>query len=97
MLAAYYSCGCDSRELFAGWKIAQKESFQEHLNQYDVILLNIQHFLIGARKRSLIEYLEQEVIEELRKEYGTWIKNPDSGLADALKKFLPDQGKSLYS
>ncbi|MDE6984896.1 MAG: AAA family ATPase, partial [Lachnospiraceae bacterium] len=28
MLAAYYSCGCDSRELFAGFKIARHGSFE---------------------------------------------------------------------
>ena len=48
MLAAYYSCGCDSRELFAGYKIEQNPSFEEHLNQYDVIFLNMQQFLIEA-------------------------------------------------
>ena len=39
MLAAYYSRGCDSRELFAGLKIENDETFEEHLNQYDVISL----------------------------------------------------------
>ena len=32
MLTAYYSKGCDSRELFSGLEIAQDESFEEHLN-----------------------------------------------------------------
>ena len=51
MLAAYYSCGCDSRELFAGYKIEHDSTFHAHLNKYDVIYLNIQHFLIRAQKR----------------------------------------------
>ena len=33
MLAAYYSCGCDSTDLFRGRRIEQYESYQEHLNQ----------------------------------------------------------------
>ncbi len=41
MLSAYYSCGCDSRELFAGRKIESDSTFEEHLNQYDVIFLNM--------------------------------------------------------
>ena len=49
MLSAYYSCGCDSRELFAGRKIGSDPAFEEHLSQYDVIFLNMQHFLIGAK------------------------------------------------
>lgn len=31
MLTAYYSCGCDSRELFRGLQIERAESFKEHL------------------------------------------------------------------
>ena len=53
MLAAYYSCGCDSRELFAGFKIAQHKDFEKHLNQYDVIYLNMQQFLIRAKKQEV--------------------------------------------
>ena len=86
MLAAYYSCGCDARELFAGRKIENDPAYEEYLNRYDVILLNMQQFLIGAKKRSITEYLEQEVLEELLEEYRTFLKNPDIGLADALRK-----------
>lgn len=50
MLAAYYSCGCDSADLFKGFKIEKDETFQEHLNQYDVIFLNMQQFLSRAKK-----------------------------------------------
>lgn len=44
MLAAYYSLGCDSKDLFAGFKIAQDKLFAKHLNRYDVIYLNMQQF-----------------------------------------------------
>ena len=44
MLAAYYSRGCDSAALFQGLKIENADTFQEHLNQYDVIFLNMQQF-----------------------------------------------------
>ena len=39
MLAAYYSRGCDSKQMFAGLSIAREESFAKHLNQYEVIHL----------------------------------------------------------
>ena len=45
MLTAYYSRGCDSRELFQGLKIATHPDFEKHLNQYNVIHLNMQSFL----------------------------------------------------
>ena len=45
MLAAYYSKGCDSRKMFSGLAISQTADFEKHLNQYDVIHLDIQWFL----------------------------------------------------
>ena len=45
MLTAYYSRGCDSRRLFQGLKIATHPDFEKHLNQYNVIHLNMQNFL----------------------------------------------------
>ncbi len=42
MLAAYYSCGCDSGELFKGFRIESHASFEEHLNKYDVLFFNMQ-------------------------------------------------------
>ena len=42
MLTAYFSKGCDSQELFAGLKISEATEIKKHLNQYDVIHLDIQ-------------------------------------------------------
>ncbi len=46
MLAAYYSCGSDSRELFTGRNIESDPTYEEYLNRYNVIFLNMQQFLI---------------------------------------------------
>lgn len=45
MLTAYYSKGCDSRELFSKFQIAQTPDFEKHLNQYNVIHIDIQQFI----------------------------------------------------
>ena len=95
MLAAYYSCGCDSRELFAGRKIEKQGTFQEHLNQYDVIFLNMQQFLIEAKKGEVTEYLEQEVLEEVLEKYGDAVNRHDVGLAAALRKIYAKTKKKF--
>jgi len=65
MLCAYYSRECDSAELFGNLKIAETESYQEHLNQHDVIYLNIQQFLSGAgNPDALVLYLQKTVLDE---------------------------------
>lgn len=88
MLAAYYSCGCDSKELFKGLKIKKDETFTEHLNRYHVIFLNMQQFLIEADPGRVTEYLEREVLEELQEEYEEILKGRDLGLAAALRKIF---------
>lgn len=95
MLSAYYSRGCDSRELFAGKKIESDPSFAEHLNQYDVIFLNMQHFLIGAASGTGTECLEQKVLKELLEEYGANISSHHTALADALNEVYARIGKKF--
>lgn len=45
MLAAYYDRGEDSAPLFHSLKISKAASYQQHLNQYDVLKVNMQEFL----------------------------------------------------
>ena len=45
MLVAYYSRGCDSKEMFSKYKIAKADSFEKHLNKYNVIHINMVDFL----------------------------------------------------
>lgn len=70
MLTAYYSRGCDSAELFAGLQICGEDSFEKHLNRYDVLFFNMQEFLSRSRSMDeLIERLKRLVARELRREY----------------------------
>lgn len=66
MLCAYYDKSCDSRELFSGLKIAEDASFEEHLNKYDVIYLDITWFISNAANiKTTVADLQREVIKEL--------------------------------
>ena len=46
LLIAYYSKGCDSKELFANLEIAKNPDFEKHLNKYNVISLNLPQLTI---------------------------------------------------
>lgn len=66
MLSAYYGKGIDSHGQFDNLSIAGDDTYQKHLNQYNVIFLNIQQFLSRthdiAKMQSLIEdYLIKEL------------------------------------
>ena len=95
MLAAYYSCGCDSRGLFKELRIARKATFEEHLNQHNVIYLTMTQFLIEAKDGNVIEYLEKEVLREIREEYGEFLTGEEAGLAAALRQVYKEAGKGF--
>ena len=86
MLSAYYSRNCDSRELFIGRKIESDPTFEEHLNQYDVIFLNMQQFLIGAKDQDMTGYLEKVVIADIRKVYGELFSEQETMLNAVLEQ-----------
>lgn len=95
MLAAYYSCGCDSGTLFSGLKIENRETFEKYLNQYDVIFLNMQHFLIRAKQQEMTDYLEMDVLEDIRGVYGEFFSKQETILASALEKIYAKTGKKF--
>ena len=70
MLAAYYSRRCDSREMFSGFEIAKKDSFEKHLNQYNTIFLNMQEFLSQSEDiDDMLNLIKKSVLWELLEEY----------------------------
>ncbi|MBQ9981977.1 MAG: AAA family ATPase, partial [Oscillospiraceae bacterium] len=70
MLTAYYIRGCDSKELFAPYKISQAESFEKHLNKYNVISFDMQKFLVKTKNvEDMLAEMEEEILEELLSEY----------------------------
>ena len=68
MIDAYYSCGSDSRELFAPYEIATKPDFEEHLNKYNVIHLDISSFM-DYYKDNLVEKILETLYRELKEQY----------------------------
>lgn len=70
MLVAYYDRECDSRELFQGYKIEEVASFEEHLNKYNVISLNMLDFYKrGKPVEEMLEKLEKALLWEIVEVY----------------------------
>ncbi|MEI3240334.1 MAG: hypothetical protein V8S32_10085 [Lachnospiraceae bacterium] len=66
MLTAYYSRGCHSEELFTELEIENSTDFRKHLNQYDVIHLDIPWCIEPAGgPDQVISYITEHTIEEL--------------------------------
>ena len=69
MLCAYYDKSCDSRKLFENLAISKDPSFETHLNQYNVIYLDITGFVsrafVAGTMSRIVQELQKEVIHEL--------------------------------
>ena len=78
MLTAYYSKGADSKELFAPYKISQAESFEKHLNKYNVISFDMQKFLVKTKSvEEMLEFMEKKLIKDINKEYSEFVDQDD--------------------
>ena len=63
MLLAYYCSACDSGKLFQGLEIEKDDSYHKHLNQYDVIFMDMQKFLSRAESpQKLTDYLQKAIL-----------------------------------
>ena len=90
MLIAYYSKGCRSAELFQGLKAEKTESFGKHLNQHNVIRLDVQQFLESQQDlKTFIAEMEKAVVEELTELFPDCQKiHSDTRLKTALNKIF---------
>lgn len=71
MLVAYYSRGCDSKEMFSSYKIAADPSFEKHLNKYNVIHINMVNFINEDKTvQEGLDYLCRRLIHELKQQFG---------------------------
>lgn len=90
MLAAYYDQSCNSAHLFHKRKASSLPDFNEHLNKYDVIFLNIQQLLSAAGSADRVPaFLQSAVLAELRTAYPEYVCATDS--------YLPSALASIYS
>lgn len=93
MLAAYYSKGCDSREMFSEFAISKKEDFTIHLNKYDVIHIDIQWFLTNCDDiDNFVAFLTKSILNELKVIYPMVITSDITTIPQALSNIREKTG-----
>ena len=96
MLSSYYSRGCSSGSLFSGRKAETESAFLTHLNQHNVIRLDIQQFLFQESHLDIfIDEIQRAVTEELSSEYGNCSGKDPYGLPGVLRRIYADTGKGF--
>ena len=89
MLCAYYSKWCDSKELFAPYKIATDPDFTDpegRRNRMNVIKLDMNSEYQAARsKEQLIFRVEEKIKREMRQEFPNVEITEEDSLAEAIR------------
>ena len=96
MLTAYYSKGCDSRDLFSNLEIGNDPSFNQHLNQHNVIRLDIQSLAQNAKPpMSPLDYIEHRVIAELKEVFPKSLSQDSYSLYEAILQIYKDTNETF--
>ena len=74
MLAAYYDRSCDSRSLFTDLQIAGDPTFEEHLNKYPVIYLDLSDFVTRKIDRNIIPTINRTLIQDVHSAYPWYLR-----------------------
>lgn len=69
MLTAYYDHSCDSHEIFANRKISSLDSYEKHLNKYNVINLDMAQMIEEASGNDIVTYVKTNLIEEIKTQF----------------------------
>ena len=96
MLAAYYSKGADSEQMFSGLSIGKTQDFKKNLNKYDVIHIDVQWFLANCEdKNKVVQFITKSVLDELREIYPECLILQDGSLSDALSRVKNQTGQKF--
>ena len=96
MLTAYYSRGCDSEAMFSNLEISKSKDFKKHLNQYDVIHLDIQWCLEPAGgPKGVISYISEKTISELKEYYPEILTEKITSLPETLSQINTSTGRKF--
>ena len=96
MMTAYYSKGCDSRQMFSKLKISEKDSYEENLNKYDVIHFDVQWCIEPAGSvEKVVSFITENVINELRVTFTDICPKENITLPDMLSRIYDATGRKF--
>ena len=95
MLAAYYDRSCDSRELFRGLEAERDPSFEEHLNRYPVIFIQVTDFTTRYKGESIMHHIQQQLIADVGKAYPDVAAEEGDDLMEYLTRLAITKGEKF--
>jgi len=95
MLCAYYDHSCDSRSLFADLAIAKDPSFEEHLNKYAVIYLDMTAFVSRFHDDDIVGKIDDTLKSDVLESYPSVSVKDDDDLMACLIRIMEATGEQF--
>ena len=95
MLNAYYDQSCSSYYLFADLKIASDPSFENHLNKYPVIFLDLTKFITEKHEENIVDIMDAALLEDISKTYPDIPVEKKDKLLDFLLRVVEAKGQKF--
>ena len=94
MLCAYYDKSCDSRELFRGLEAEKDGSFEQYLNKFYVIRVDITDFTTKYRgEKDIVKRLQNSIADDVLDEFPHINRRDDDDLMDILYRISISTGE----
>jgi len=84
MLNAYYDCSCDSRHLFEDLEIAKDATFEQHLNKFPVLYLDMMAFVTRFHEDIIVSHIESALKSDVIESYPDVVVKDDDDLMSCL-------------
>lgn len=95
MLNAYYDQSCDSRNLFNGLEIVRDPQFEQHLNKYPVIYLDMTDFVTRFKDESIVRQIDTRIAEDVRQAFPDVKVMEEDDLMDTLVRIYGDRNQKF--
>ena len=96
MLCAYYDRSCDSRSLFADLEIASDPTFEQHLNKYPVIYVDMTTFTSNCKDEGIVTNFQEKLIKDVRAAYPQVEYQQGDHLMEYLQQIVAATGDRFF-
>ena len=99
LISAYYSKGCDTREIFSQMKIGQVPDYDKYLNKLNVIKLDLngwyQNSIQRRRKEYLIADIHKTLAGEFKESFDSIVFSGEETLDQCILKVYKETGEKF--
>lgn len=97
MLNAYYDHSCQSDQLFHDLKIARNSSYQQNLNKYPVLYVDMTNFITRYKNSGdMVKHIQDDIMAELKEVYPEVKYGTDGTLLSALYAIVQQSEPSKF-